>query len=123
MSKSDSELTAMEEIGQVPDSRDVFAGPVLRSFGNLMERRIACTETIKQLEEEKKKIDNSLTTLMTDHDTVKVSYEGRSVSLCQGSRSSLNKEKLLLAGVPATTILKCTDQSSYTYLLVGKAKT
>lgn len=123
MSKSDREVQALEEIGAVPDVRDVFAGDKLRSFSHYIEERIAVTASIKELEEEKKRLDSKLTELMTEHDAVKVQYAGRPVSLVEGSRSSLNKEKLLLNGVSATTILKCTDESHFTYLLVGKVKT
>lgn len=104
-----------------PDYRNIF-DTKLESFSRLMEQRIQVAEQIKALEEEKKDLDTELTGLMTDHDAPKVLYEGRSVSLVQGSRSTLNKEKLLLAGVPATTITAATDTTSYTYLLVGKGK-
>jgi hypothetical protein len=94
----------------------------LRSFTHFIEERIAINEHIKALEEEKKDIDKKLTALMLEHDAIKVNYEGRNVSLVEGTRTSLNKEKLLLAGVPATTIVAATDTSHFTYLLVGKEK-
>jgi hypothetical protein len=122
MSKSTREVEALEELGNVPDSRDVFYNHQLAAFGRYMEQRIAVTESLKELEDEKRRLDTEITALMTQHNTIKVMHIGRPVSLMEGSRSSLNKEKLLLKGVAATTILECTDHSSYTYLLVGKPK-
>lgn len=116
------EIEAIEELGNVPDSRDVFHAHQLAAFNRYMDQRIAVTTSLKELEEEKKRLDAEITALMTEHGTAKVMHIGRPVSLVEGSRSSLSKEKLLLAGVPATTIVKCTEKSTYTYLLVGKAK-
>jgi uncharacterized protein (UPF0335 family) len=104
------------------DSREVFQSHQLSAFGHYMEQRIAVAESIKELEEEKKRLDSEIKALMEEYGAVKVSYEGRSVSIVKGSRSNLSKEKLLLAGVPATTILSCTDTTHYDYVLVGKAK-
>lgn len=122
MAKSQNEVEALEELGKVPDVREVFEGGKLRSFSHYIEERISVTEQIKALEESKKEIDAKLTLMMKEKDTEKVLYQNRPVSLVKGSRSSLNKEKLLLAGVAATTITACTDYSNFTYLLVGKDK-
>jgi hypothetical protein len=122
MSKTDRELAAIEELGNVPDYREVFSAHQLSSFAHYLEERIIIMESIKELETEKKRLDSEITALMNENDAVKVQYQGRPVSLVEGSRSSLSKEKLLLNGVPATTILKCTEESKFTYLLVGKVK-
>jgi len=105
-----------------PDYRTIFEEDNLNRFAHLMERRIAAAETIKELEEEKKHLDLDLTAMMTDQGAPKINYNGRPVALVQGSRSSLSKEKLLLAGVAATTIQAATVENTFTYLLVGKAK-
>ena len=106
----------------VPDYREAIPESELANFSKLLEYRITITEQIKQLEQDKKSIDEEITAAMTDAGAVKVNYEGRPVSLCQGSRSTLSKEKLIQSGVSANTIKACTVESKYTYLLVGKAK-
>ena len=122
MSKSTKEVEALEDLSIVPNANDVFGGANLRSFSHYMDERITVMDQIKELEAYKKELDSKLTGLMTDYSTIKVTYNGRAVSLVEGSRTSLSKEKLLLKGVPATTIVECTDVSHYNYLLVGKEK-
>lgn len=123
MSKSTKEVEALEELNVIPDSRDVFHNHQLAAFNRYMEQRIVTTEKLKVLEEEKKRLDNEIMALMTQNGMIKVMHIGRPVSLVEGTRTSLNKEKLLMSGVPATTIVKCSDTSHFTYVLVGKAKT
>lgn len=112
----------LEEVERVPDARDVFKAGKLTEFSKLVERRLTVTEQIKRLEEARKALDVSLTELMANHDVLKVLYDNRPVSLVQGFRSSLNKEKLLLAGVTSAMIVTCTDRTSFMYLLIGKEK-
>ncbi len=111
-----------KDVDTVLDYRDVFPDDDAGPFARLLEDRIALTDTIKELEEQKKTLDTNITRLMTDIGSDKLRYGYRAVSIVQGSRSNLNKEKLLLAGVTATTITACTDTTAFTYLLVGKGK-
>jgi hypothetical protein len=120
--KNQSEIEAMEDLGVVPDAHDVLKGNNLRVFCSKAQERIDIVNTIKELEEQKKQLDDDIMELMVNHNTSKVLYQGRPVSIVTGSRSSLSKEKLLEAGVPAKTIVECTSYSNYDYLLIGKEK-
>ena|SRR5208283_5433713 len=117
------EVAATEELGLVPDSSTVFDGARIKKFDRLIGERQALKESIKQSEVEVKLMDEQITAMLTDRDVVKVKHSGYTVSLCQGSSSSLSKDMLLQHGVAAVTIAECTKISSYNYVLVTKPKT
>lgn len=112
----------MEEIGLVPDSSVVFGNGELKKFGTLVDTRQELKSMIKGAEEEIKALDAKLTEMLTQHDTVKVQHSDYRVSLCQGSSSSLSKDRLLQLGVTATVIAQATTSKTYTYLLVSVPK-
>lgn len=104
------------------DYRTAFEDePLVRQFSRLLEDRISIADTIKSLEEEKKALDTRLTEMMLDSGQRKLHYEGRPVSIVAGSRSNLNKERLLKY-VTSSQLTECTDVTSYEYLLIGKRK-
>ena len=56
----------------VPDYREAIPESELANFSKLLEYRITITEQIKQLEQDKKSIDEEITATMTDAGAVKV---------------------------------------------------
>lgn len=101
------------------DAREVFTGQSLSTFSRLIEERLAVTNTIKSLEEDKKRLDESITQLLTDADTISVQYGETPVQIIQGSRSSLSKERLVELGVSVAVIQQATKTTRYSYLKVG----
>src|SRR5216683_6144868 len=100
----------LKDVDIAPDYREVFPDDAMMGqFTLLAENRIALTDAIKELEDQKKVLDMQITEMMTAVGSEKLRFGTRAVSIVQGSRSNLNKERLLLAGVTATTITACTD--------------
>lgn len=105
-------------MADAPDARQVLAGVVLNTFGSLVERRLELKALIKQAEGETKEIDEAITSILTDADAPKVQYGNATVQLCQGSRSTLQKDKLIEAGVAPAVLERCTKTTAFTYVLV-----
>jgi hypothetical protein len=103
----------------VPDAREVFSEQDLSTFSRLVEERLAITNTIKSLEEDKKRLDEGITSFLTDANTPSVQYGEHPVQIIQGSRSNLSKEKLVELGVSVMTIKQATTTTTYSYLKVG----
>lgn len=106
----------------VPDAREVFNDADLKRFSLLIEERGALKASIKEYEQKVKELDPIITEMLTDAGTAKVQYGDSKVTLAQGSRSALSKERLLELGVPSRTIAEATTHTAYTYLLVTTAK-
>lgn len=102
-----------------PDAREVFTDSDLSTFSRLVEERLAISNTIKSLEEDKKRLDESITQLLTDADTISVQYGEHPVQIVQGSRSNLSKERLVELGVSVTVLQQATKTTKFSYLKVG----
>jgi hypothetical protein len=108
-------------IDEAPDARSVLNDAELARFSHIVEQRQASKALIKAAEEEIKKLDEDITSILTDVGIPKVQYGDMGVALVQGKRSNLSKERLLELGVAATTIAAATTHTSYTYVLVKAA--
>lgn len=102
---------------QAIDFREAIAKP--DEFSKLCQRRIQLKALIAEAEEEiKETLDPAITQMLVDNDTIKVQYGEVAVSLVEGRRSSLSKEKLVERGVEASLIAECTTTTVYSYLLI-----
>jgi hypothetical protein len=96
----------MQVTERVPDVREVFTEE-LGVFSNLIERRNLVTAEIKVATEQKKKLDELITEALLQHDCRKLQYGEQVVQMIESERTILSPEKLLEAGVSASTIKKC----------------
>lgn len=109
----------MKTADAIPDAREVFTEQDLSTFSRLVEERLSIANTIKALEEDKKRLDESITAILTDADTVSVQYGEYPVQIVSGSRSNLSKERLVELGVSVSVIQQATKTTSYSYLKIG----
>lgn len=103
---------------RVPDAREVFETLALSKFGRLVYERQLIRDEIKEAEAKVKSLDTEIMEMMTENDAPKVMHGDTLVSLVEGKRNNLDKEKLIEKGVPASLIKDCTTTTTYTYVLV-----
>jgi hypothetical protein len=117
------ELQAREELGIIPESKDMF-GRRAANFDKLVEERVALKELQKQTEAELKDIDNKLTLYLADTESKTVLSGGVKVTQCSNpGQSKLSATMLIEHGVAATTIAECTlPGKPYHYILVTPQK-
>lgn len=103
------EAIASQEIGVTPTSEAAF-GLRAKKFDSLVGEYTALSESIKQLEEEKKTVQTRLQQYFIDSDIKSVvGADGAKVTLVQNQgRPTIDKVRLIEAGVPASTIESCT---------------
>lgn len=94
------------------------------AFGRLCEQRQRLDDEIKFREVNKKLLDEQIEAALAVAGVEKVTWEDRPVQIVHKSGSTkIVAEKLLEAGVPASTIAASTvTGNGYSYLLFGKAK-
>lgn len=94
------------------------------SFGQLCEKRQILHDEITFRESRQKALDEQIEAALAVAGVEKVVWEDRPVQIVHKSGSAkLVPEKLLEAGVPASTIAACTTVGAgYSYLLIGKPK-
>lgn len=117
-----SELEAVKDLNIIPDSEAVFGGRRAITFNKMIQEQLELANTIKEMEAEKHKLADKIMSWLADHDTKTVMSQGHRVTLVQGSHSTLSKEKLLEAGVAASTIVACTKTTDYAFVKITAAK-
>lgn len=116
-----TEQQALQELGVVPESKDVF-GKRAKSFDALVDAITAAQAEKKQAEMEIKTLQTKLESLFADSDSKTILSAGRRVTLVLSSNSHLDRKALLESGVPADVIVRCTKQTQYTFVKVTAAK-
>lgn len=107
----------------VKDAREVFDNDdSLSEFARLVEDRISRKDYIKQYEAEVKAIDEQLVTLLTDRDCDKAQYGKHRVAIISKELKRLDKELLMLNGVPAKVIDASMKVSHSSYLEIREIK-
>lgn len=106
------EVQAQQDLGIIPDSETAFGPQRAGRFDSLVGEFEGVNECIKQLETEKKALQDKLKLYFTDSDIKTVMVGASKVTLVvnQG-RSTIDKMKLIEHGVAATVIAECTVQS------------
>lgn len=115
------EAAAREELGILPESKDVF-GKRARTFDTLVQN-IAEAQRIKsQAEKDIKDLKDKLEVFFADAPSKTILSGGSRATLVMSSNSHLDRKMLLEKGVPAQTILDCTKTTSYSFIKVTAAK-
>lgn len=118
-----NEAEAKEELGLVPDVRDVFHNGDLRKVSKLIDQRIELSAMKKQAEEEIKELDAKLTEMLSGADVQRVMHGTYKAQLVAGTNSHISKELLLEKGVSASVIVAATKVKNYTYVLISDTET
>lgn len=110
-------LGIVPEWSRFPELKDL-------DFGRLCEQRQILYDEITFRESRQKALDEQIEAALAVAGVEKVIWEDRPVQIVHKSGSAkLVPEKLLEAGVPASTIAACTTVGAgYSYLLIGKPK-
>jgi hypothetical protein len=118
-----NQAEAKQEIGLVPDVRDVLHGAELRSFGHYVDKRMTLKAKIKEMEEEITAINGELTGILAVHDvTTGLMHGNYKCQIISKENKRLDKEKLLENGVSASIIAKSTVTTQSSYLDVREVK-
>ena len=108
-------VAAKEELGIVPSFKDA-------GISNKIVKRVEDRQRIKtQMDALKQELDDlngEITVELAKAGATVVMVGRYRVNLVASSNSTLNKEKLLEAGVPAETIVECTVTKNYEYVQV-----
>lgn len=114
--------TEPEEV-QAPDIADLIGDAEDRDIiSALMVQHAELTKRLKPLDAERDRISDRIKTLIKPYGIDKAQYMGVHMAYFPTTRESLNKMKLLEAGVPTATILACTDKKVAYTLKVTPAK-
>ena len=98
--------------------------PLLKKeeFGSLITIRQAIQKEKKELEEQMKDVTEQISGLMATLEEPAVLCGGWKVTLSEGVRRSLKKERLLSLGVDIGTIEEATVETPFTTLRVSEVK-
>lgn len=107
--------------GPAPDYTD-FRSLVKSKFAEKVRQSAALAYKIKQLDEEKRKIQAELSVLLKNEDVKTVKVDEIRVTLVESSNSHLDKQKLIAAGVPVGVIQAATVVKPYTYVKITEPK-
>jgi hypothetical protein len=88
----------------------------------LFQERISLKTDADRIKERIEVINKSLLGFFDRQGVEKVTWEDWTVAKVNGSNSTLDKEALVLAGVPAETIAQCTKRKEYTTVRVTGPK-
>ena len=91
-------------------------------FRELFVRRIQLKTEADKIKEEIDAINKSLLAFFDRQGVGSVKMEDWTVARVEGSSSTLDKEALVLRGVPVATILECTKRKEYTTVRVTGPK-
>ena len=118
---TNTEAAAREELGVVPESKDVF-GKRARTFDTLVQQIAEVQRFKAQAEKDIKMLKEKLEVFYADSPSKTILSGGMRATLVMSSSSHLDKKALLEAGVAAQTILDCTKTTSYSFVKVTEAK-
>lgn len=91
-------------------------------FRQLLQERISLKIEMDRSEERIKEINKSLLGFYSRQGIESVKWEDWTVARVNGGNSTLDKEALVLAGVPADLIAQCTKRKEYTTVRVTGPK-
>lgn len=117
-----SELEMIQDLKLVPSSDDTFGHRRAITFDKLIQEHRALTTAIKEMENDKKKLGDKIMNWLADTDTKTVMSQGHRVTLVQGSHSTLDKQKLVEAGVLPSVIVACTKTTDYVFVKITEGK-
>lgn len=107
----------------VKDAREVFEDDVeLDQFSRLVESRIIAKDAIKHYEATVKKVDEQLVTMMTQRDCDKVLHGRHKCQIISKRLERLDKELLMMNGVPVKVIEASMKVSHSSYLEIRELK-
>lgn len=106
----------------VKDAREVFNGDTLDQFSRLVEDRLNAKVAIAQAEKIVKQVDEKLTELMALNDCDKVMHGRHRCQIISKTNSRLDKEKLMMNGVPVAVIERSMTVSYSSYLEIREIK-
>jgi hypothetical protein len=109
------EATALESMGEVPSYRDIKLPP---KYAKAVLDRVEVSDRIKELESRKDELTAYLMEETAQTGLKRIAVDDFVVQIVDSDRHTLSKEKLLEAGVPASTIEACMVASHSTFLRV-----
>jgi hypothetical protein len=112
----------VKEIDDAVDIRNVLEGNELIAFSKEVDRRVELKNQIKELEGLVKVIDEKLLITLCEKDCDRTICGTHRVNIVTKTNTRLDKEKLLLNGVPANVIQLSTVTSQSSFLEVREIK-
>lgn len=116
-----TETQAMESIGMVPEAKSVF-GKRYKQWLKLAEELRQVNEVKAGLEAESKRLNKLLQEMWADVDAKKVEDGEFTAQLVSAAHSSIKKDLLLEAGVPASVIVASTKTKPYQFVRIDTKK-